>query len=167
MRGKSPPIGIAATPPEPAVPSTKARRFTALASSLSQNIGGRATKASKAEQEKWGLRDKAGNFLDSRLAMTDPDKWAWEKLMPALERKGVDINDNVKVSEVLSKLFSNRVVGDLFSKLITQREQYQAKAEQYGRAPGLAGAAGLAGKDPLSLTRASSPSCAILQRSLQ
>ncbi|MBR0907023.1 hypothetical protein [Bradyrhizobium liaoningense] len=121
---------------------------TALASALSQNIGGRATKASKEAQQEWGLRDKNGRFLDSRLAMTDPDKWAWERLIPALQKKGVDVNDNVKVSEVLSKLFSNRVVGDVFSKLITQREQYQAKAGQYAKAPGLEAAAQLPVKDP-------------------
>ncbi|MCK1679544.1 hypothetical protein IVA87_08730 [Bradyrhizobium sp. 147] len=121
---------------------------TALASALSQNIGGRATKASKAAQMEWGLRHKNGQFLDSSLAMTDPDKWAWERLIPALQKKGVDVNDNVKVSEVLSKLFSNRVVGDVFSKLITQREQYQAKAGQYAKAPGLDAAANLPGKDP-------------------
>ncbi|WP_454626957.1 hypothetical protein [Bradyrhizobium cenepequi] len=121
---------------------------TALATALSQNIGGRATKASKAAQQEYGLRDKSGNFVDSRRAMSDPDKWAWETLIPALQKKGVDVNDNVKVSEVLSKLFSNRVVGDVFSKLITQREQYQAKAGQYEKAPGLAGAAALPAKDP-------------------
>jgi Arm domain-containing DNA-binding protein len=122
---------------------------TALASSLSQNIGGRATKASKAAQQEYGLRDRSGNFVDSRRAMSDRDRWAWETLIPDLQKKGVDVNDDVKVSEVLSKLFSNRVVGDVFSKLITQREQYQAKAEQYGRAPGLSAAGMLPGKDHL------------------
>jgi hypothetical protein len=121
---------------------------TALATALSQNIGGRATKESKATQQAYGLRDANGKFLNSDLAIRDPDKWAWDVLMPALQKKGVDVNDNLKVTEAVSKLFSNRVVGDVFSKLITQREQYQAKAEQYGKAPGLSAAGALPGKDP-------------------
>jgi len=121
---------------------------TSLASALSQNIGGRATKTSKAAQQEYGLRDKQGNFLDSKLAMTDPDKFAWERLMPAMQKKGVDINDNVAVTKTLAGLFSNRTVQDVFSKLITQREQYQAKAGQYEKAPGLEGAKPLLTKDP-------------------
>ena len=121
---------------------------TALSSSLSQNVGGRATKASKAAQQEFGLRGKDGRFLDSDMIMRDPDRYAWDRLIPALQKKGVDVNDNVKVTEALSKLFSNRVVQDVFGKLITQREQYQAKAEQYGRAPGLNAAGPLMGKDP-------------------
>jgi hypothetical protein len=39
-------------------------------------------------------------------------------------------------------------VQDVFSKLITQREQYQAKAGQYEKAPGLEGAQPLLWKDP-------------------
>lgn len=121
---------------------------TSLSSALSQNVGGRATKQSKTAQQEYGLRDKQGRFIDADLAMRDPDKYAWDKIMPALVKKGVDIDDNVKVTEALAKLFSNRTVQDVFGKLITQREQYQAKAEQYGRAPGLAGAAGLQTRDP-------------------
>jgi hypothetical protein len=121
---------------------------TSLASALSQNIGGRATKGSKAAQQEYGLRDKKGEFLDSRLAMTDPDKYAWEKIIPALKNKGIDPDDNVAVAGALSKLFSNRTVGDVFTKLISQREQYQAKAGQYEKAPGLEGAGPLLRKDP-------------------
>lgn len=121
---------------------------TALSSALSQNIGGRATKQSKAAQQEYGLRDASGQFLNADLAIRDPDKWAWQVLMPALQKKGVDVNDNIKVTEAVSKLFSNRVVGDVFSKLITQREQYQAKAGQYEKAPGLEAAGNLPGKDP-------------------
>jgi hypothetical protein len=121
---------------------------TSLASALSQNIGGRATKTSKTVQQEFGLRDKQGNFLDSRMAMENPDFYAWQKIMPAMQKKGIDIDDNVKVTEALAKLFSNRTVQDVFSKLITQRQQYQAKAGQYEKAPGLEGAKALGAKDP-------------------
>jgi hypothetical protein len=121
---------------------------TSLASALSQNIGGRATKTSKAAQQEFGLRDKEGNFSDSRLAMTDPDKYAWEKIMPALEKKKISPDDDVAVAGAMSKLFSNRTVADVFTKLISQRAQYQAKAGQYEKAPGLEGAKPLLTKDP-------------------
>jgi hypothetical protein len=121
---------------------------TSLASALSQNIGGRATKTSKAAQQEYGLRDAKGYFLDSKLAMENPDFYTWQKIMPAMQKKGIDVNDNVAVTKSLAQLFSNRTVQDVFSKLITQREQYQAKAGQYEKAPGLAGAGPLLSKDP-------------------
>ena len=121
---------------------------TALSSSLSQTIGGRATKTSKAAQQDYGLRDKQGNFLDTKMAMENPDTYAWEKVIPALQRKGIDANDGTAVAAAMSKLFSNRVVADLFSKMISQRDQYQGKAEQYDKAPGLSAAKELPGRDP-------------------
>ncbi|MBR1154604.1 hypothetical protein [Bradyrhizobium sp. JYMT SZCCT0428] len=44
------------------------------------------------------MRDDQGEFLDSRLAMTDPDKYAWDRLIPALQKKGISADDNVAVS---------------------------------------------------------------------
>lgn len=121
---------------------------TALASALSQNVGGRATKQSKAEQQAFGLRDKSGNFLDADMAMRDPDKYAWERLIPALQKKGIDTADDVKVVGALAKIFSNRTVQDVFAKLINQQAQYQGKALQYERAPGLDAAGELMRRDP-------------------
>lgn len=126
-----------------------ASRFgTALGSEVAQVIGGRATKVSKAEQQKYGLRDKKGAFLDSTKIMTDPDKYAWENLMPALQKKGINPDDIPAVTKATNALFSNQVVSDLFTKLITQRAQYQGKAAQYDKAPGIEAASALPGKDP-------------------
>lgn len=126
-----------------------ASRFgTALGSEVAQVIGGRATKVSKAEQQKYGLRDKKGAFLDSNKIMTDPDKYAWENLMPALQKKGINPDDIPAVTKATNALFSNQVVSDLFTKLITQRAQYQGKAAQYDKAPGIEAASALPGKDP-------------------
>lgn len=121
---------------------------TALASALSQNVGGRATKQSKAEQQRYGLRDKNGNFLDADMAMRDPDRYAWERLIPAMQKRGIDTTDDVKVVGALAKLFSNRTVQDVFAKLINQQAQYQGKALQYERAPGLDAASELMKRDP-------------------
>lgn len=121
---------------------------TSLSTSLNQNIGGRATKESKAAQQAMGLRDKNGNFLNSRLAMSDPDRYAWEVLMPAMRKAGVNTDDDLAVTQSLAKLFSNRTVQDAFAKLINQSAQYQGKAEQYNRAPGLNAAGELMKRDP-------------------
>jgi hypothetical protein len=121
---------------------------TSLSSALNQNIGTRATKQALAGQKEFGLRDEQGKFIQDRLAMSDPDRYAWEVLMPALKKKGVDVDDDLAVTKALTKVFSNRTVQDVFSKLINQRQQYQGKAEQYARAPGLSAAGPLMQKDP-------------------
>jgi hypothetical protein len=124
------------------------RLGTALGSMVSQVIGGRATAKSKGVQQEYGLRDKKGKFLDEKSIMQNPFNYAIEKLIPALQKKGVDINDNSAVTGAMSKLFSNQMVADLFTKIVTQLPQYQRKAEQYGKAPGIDAAKGLPNKDP-------------------
>jgi len=120
---------------------------TALSSGLSQVIGGRATKKSKVEQYRYGLRRK-GVFKDSEKFMRDPDLWAWENLTPALKKRKVNVDDETAVAAAISKLFSNRTVADLMTKLVVQREQYQAKYRQYDQNPGLKAAEELPKRDP-------------------
>jgi hypothetical protein len=124
------------------------RLGTALGSEVAQIIGDRATKAAKAEQAKMGLRDGRGRFLDERKVMTDPDKYAWENLIPALQKRGIAPDDVPGVTKAMNSIFSNQLVADLFAKMITQREQYQGKSTQYEKAPGIGGAEALKGKDP-------------------
>ena len=123
------------------------RLGTALGSEVAQIIGDRATKKSKAAQAEFGLRDKNG-WKDQRKIMTDPDKFAWENLIPALKKKGIDPDDIPGVTKAMNQIFSNQMVSDLFTKLITQREQYQAKSAQYEAAPGLGAADKLRANDP-------------------
>lgn len=120
---------------------------TSLASALQQNVGNRATKEAMKAQRDFGLRNDAG-FREQRLAMADPDKYAWSVLMPALQKKGVNVDDDLAVTQAMAKVFSNRTVQDVFSKLINQRKTYQGKAEQYDRAPGLDAGTGLISRDP-------------------
>lgn len=124
------------------------RLGTALGSMVSQVIGGRATAKSKGEQEKYGLRDKSGKFLDEAMIMADPMEYAQKRLIPALKAQGVNVEDNTAVTAANSKLFSNQMVADLFTKIITQLPQYQRKAEQYDKAPGIGAANKLGGSDP-------------------
>jgi hypothetical protein len=121
---------------------------TALSSLQSQVIGGRATKQSKAEQQRMGLRDDKGEFLNSKMMMENPDLYAWGPLKDALQKNKVDTTDNTAVSASISKMFSNRVVADIMTKLIQQEDQYRAKQPQYEKAPGLAAGAELSKRDP-------------------
>ena len=120
---------------------------TAIGSMVSQVIGGRATKESKVEQERYGLRE-GDRFQHGNMMLFDPQEYTEKVLIPALKKNGVNIDDNAAATAAMSKLFSNQVVADLFNKLITQREQYERKSGQYSRAPGLAAAGSLAGRDP-------------------
>lgn len=121
---------------------------TALSSTLAQVVGGRATRQSKAFQRAMGLRDAKGNFLDRKLIQSDPDLYAWNKLMPAMRKRGINTDDETAVTEFLAKAFSNRTVADLFGKLILQAEQYQGKSRQQERSPGFDAAGELPKRDP-------------------
>lgn len=67
--------------------------------------------------------------------------------MPALQKQGVDIDNEGAVQEALNRLYT-RTVADLFGKMITQRLQYQSTQKKLGLAPGLDGASQLDTKDP-------------------
>ncbi len=125
-----------------------AQTGTALASSLSQIVGGRATKQSKALQAKYGLRDAKGKFVDESTFLSDPFEYLTKTALPALAKKGVDVKDDKALVSLFSKLFSNQKVAEIFTKMATQREQYESKIAAYEKAPGLAGAAKLMKDDP-------------------
>lgn len=120
----------------------------ALASSIGQLVGGKAPKKAMTLQRQYGLRDKQGRFIDQAKFIANPHRFTWENLIPALQRRGVDIESEDQVIAAVSKLFPNQRTADLIGKLILQRRQYQGKVEQYGRAPGLEGADVLRQKDP-------------------
>lgn len=126
---------------------TPQRFGTALGSTLSQVIGDRATKNAKGEQDRYGLRDGKG-WKDKNLIMSDPFRYSMEKLIPALQKKKVNVDDPIEVAKVMNKIFSNQIVADLFTKMITQRQQYLDKEKAYNGAPGLGAAKELPAKDP-------------------
>lgn len=121
---------------------------TAIGSMVSQIVGGRATKKSKEAQAAYGLRDGNGKFNSQDLLLSNPFEYTKKVLTPALAAKGVDMSNDGAIVAAISDLFSNQSVADLFTKMITQGPQYDRKAAQYGRAPGLSAANGLAAADP-------------------
>ena len=74
------------------------------------------------------------------LLATDPDKFLYDVLLPAMEKHGIaKVDDQIAA---IRQIFSgSKGAQDLFGKLITQRESYAAHAGMYPQASGIAGAA--------------------------
>ncbi|MCZ8098837.1 MAG: hypothetical protein O9972_13050 [Burkholderiales bacterium] len=126
---------------------------TALATMMSSVVGGTMSGGNTKEklklQREYGLREANNRMTpDDRDMMTkNPHLYAWNRLMPALEKQGVDTKNEGAVAEALNRLYT-RTVSDLFGKLISQKEQYQLTQGKLAKAPGLDGAAGVESKDP-------------------
>ena len=69
------------------------------------------------------------------LANTDPDKWVYNVLVPALHKAGFDSQD--KMIKELPRLFPNSNAANLVAKLIQQQEQWAAKAERVAAGEGI------------------------------
>ncbi|WP_035715007.1 hypothetical protein [Bradyrhizobium genomosp. I (2014)] len=122
------------------------RAGNALSMMMQQEV--QATKQAKEYGQKVGLRDKTGKFVDRSSMMADPDYWAWKNITAAMKRAKLDPENPQDVNTFLQSAYSNSSARDVVSKLLTQRSQYEAKAGQYEKAPGLEAASQLPGKDP-------------------
>lgn len=71
-------------------------------------------------------------------AMTDPDKYIWENVVPALRAKGFDTED--KMIPELRKLFPAGRAADFAIKTITQQASFENHAKLYDVAQGLGAA---------------------------
>lgn len=88
---------------------------------------------------------KAGRHVkDWRNAMSNPDQWVWNTLVPALEKAGV--TDQAEQIAEARKMFPG-TSSDLVAKLITQKASLQNHAKLYGDAKGL-GATDINKSDP-------------------
>lgn len=126
------------------------RAGNAISMMMQQEV--QATKGAKSYGIESGLRGKDGKFVDRSTMMRDPDYWAWKNISEAMRRKKLDPSKPEDVNTYLQSAYSNSSARDVLSKLMTQREQYEGKAVQFGKAPGLAagepGPGGLQGRDP-------------------
>lgn len=122
------------------------RAGNAVSMMMQQEV--QATEKAKEYGQKYGLRDSSGKFVDRSAMMSDPDYWAWRNISAAMQKANLDPNKAEDVNTFLQSAYSNSSVRDVLSKLMTQREQYEGKAVQFGRAPGLAAAGPMMGKDP-------------------
>jgi hypothetical protein len=79
-------------------------------------------------------------------ALSDPDKFTFEDVMPALKKAGYDTSD--KMLDHVSRLFPNSNVADLIGKMIVQQASYEQHAKQYEAASGAEGGAKMLSEDP-------------------
>ncbi len=85
-------------------------------------VGSAGGKSYLAERDRLGIR-KNGKLVDSELFGSDPDTWVLKHLVPALERDGVDLNNDTAIAAAVGKLSGNTNATGLLTRLITQREQ--------------------------------------------
>ncbi|UMY19136.1 hypothetical protein MMB17_07505 [Methylobacterium organophilum] len=63
---------------------------------------------------------KAGAVKDTNTALTDPLEWAEKTLIPALRKKGVDVDDKLELSKALGTLFRNSN-SNMFAEALSQK----------------------------------------------
>lgn len=122
---------------------------TMLQQSIAQNIGNRIKKESKEYQTQAGLRDENGNFIGRDLLLSNPYRWTQQYLPGALQKLGLDPNNQSDLTEFASKAFSNTRVADLFTKLLSQKDQIERNIGLFNQAPGITAAEQLRNRDPL------------------
>lgn len=108
---------------------------TALGTEISQIIGGRATKTSKAYMQKAGLRDKKGDVVDGTLLKDNPYDWINKYAPDAMRRMKLDPSKEGDILSFMSKAFSAQTVANLFTKFMTQREQAERNRALQKKAP--------------------------------
>jgi hypothetical protein len=108
---------------------TAAKEFARLGLIDENNLD--YTKTGEVKGIKAGVRHAVKG--DSLFA-TDPDRWTYEVLQPALAKAGITSQEDQLA--LLPKLF-NSTTADLIGKLIVQRVAFENKAKQYGDATGI------------------------------
>ena len=79
---------------------------------------------------------KAGKHVHGyEEAMTDPDKWVYDYVVPALKKGGYDTPEK-QIAEI-RKMFPNSNAADLVTKIIQQQKAFENHAQLYDTAKGL------------------------------
>lgn len=104
-----------------------------------QFVVGRATKSSITAQTQYGLRGNDGTLIGQAEFALNPMDWAQKYLLPALEKNGVDMGDEVELARVIGTLTNNRVTSDAFTKMLLGWDQMQRLLnDRFPNAHGLA-----------------------------
>jgi len=123
---------------------------TALSSAYQAFVIGSSAVASKdqiANQMKFGIRDEKG-LKGDKLFGTDPYAWIKTIMIPALEKNGVDVNDDTEVAKAMAGFTRNTMASSLMARMVQQRSQTDRLVGQYGAAQGPDAADDARNKDP-------------------
>jgi hypothetical protein len=120
------------------------------ASAFSALVGGRQTKAAKAVMAGYGLMGEDGKIKAMDKFVSNPEKWASENLAPALENKGITMNEEHRgdVVKALTQMFSNRKVGEFFASMLVNQGIIAKDREMLQGAKGTEGADIARSQDP-------------------
>ena len=105
-----------------------AKEFVALG--LAKRSDFETTKTGEIKGMKRGRQ-----VVGADLANTDPDKWVYKVLVPALRKAGFKTTE--EMIKELPRLFPNTNAANLVAKFIQQQEQWQPKAERVAAGEGL------------------------------
>jgi hypothetical protein len=96
---------------------------TMQASAFSALVGRRQTKAAKAVMKSYGLIGENGDVVDQKGFISNPREWAERNLRSRLEGKGVQTDEEHRgdMVEALTKMFSNRKVGEFFASMLVNK----------------------------------------------
>jgi hypothetical protein len=123
---------------------------TALSSAYQAFVIGSNAVASKKNiqrQKDIGIRDDNG-LVDANLFGTNPYAWVKQVLIPALQKQGVDMENETAVAQEVAQLTRNTNASGLLTRMITQQQQVDRLIEQYANAVGPGAADGALAKDP-------------------
>lgn len=123
---------------------------TALSSAYQAFVIGSNAVASKkniARQREIGIRDDKG-LVQADMFGTNPYQWVKEVLVPALKKKGVDMENETEVAQEVAQLSRNTNATGLLTRMITQQQQVDRLLEQYANSMGPEAADQARFKDP-------------------
>lgn len=100
------------------------------------NSGG---KKARQAQVDLGIRKNLnkGTLINPELFVANPYAWVKEVLIPAMEKKNIDLTNKTAVLTSVSMLTNNAIVQGMFSSMVLQREQVERDIRNAARAQGL------------------------------
>lgn len=94
-----------------------------------------ASKVNIEAQQALGIRTESG-LVDAQLAGENPYEWTKKYLIPALQKAGVDLNNEVAVAKAIADLTRNFNAAGLLTRMVTQSAQIERLIGMYGQAMG-------------------------------
>lgn len=85
-------------------------------------VGSAGGKKYLKERDRLGIR-KNGQLVDMELFGSNPDEWVLKYLVPALQKDGVDLNNDNQISAAIGKLSGNSTATGFLTRILTQHEQ--------------------------------------------
>ncbi|MGE3307677.1 MAG: hypothetical protein AB7I52_17105, partial [Rhizobiaceae bacterium] len=96
----------------------------AFKSFVLEAVGSAGGKKYLQERDRLGIRD-GKSLVDSEMFGSNPDQWVLKYLVPALQKDGVDLNNDTQVAAAVGKLSGNTTATAFLTRIITQRDQIE------------------------------------------